>query len=129
MGAPTWSHTSPAPSPTTGSPRPRSSPLPPSRSGPLLSYLYYGLIPCALLGGVLEKRVQHRKLLLWVPALCNTLFGVLITYTSTPWLLMVLLTVKSAEHLVTVTGRASEFAGPEDVDALQEILRTVVIAR
>ena len=41
----------------------------------------------------------------------------------------VLLTVESAEHLVTVTGRASEFAGPEDVDALQEILRTVVIAR
>src|SRR5215831_3496276 len=66
--------------------------MPPARSGPLLGCLYYGLIPCALLGGVLDKRVQHRKLLLWVPALCNMLFGVLITYTSAPWLLMVLLT-------------------------------------
>jgi predicted MFS family arabinose efflux permease len=66
--------------------------MPPARSGPLLGCLYYGLIPCALLGGVLEKWVQRRKLLLWVPALCNTLCGVLITYTSDPWLLMVLLT-------------------------------------
>ena len=66
--------------------------IPPTRSGPLLGCLYYGLIPCALLGGVLAKRVQQRKLLLWVPALCNTLFGVLITCTSSPWLLIVLLT-------------------------------------
>ena len=66
--------------------------IPPTRSGPLLGCLYYGLIPCALLGGVLAHRVQQRKLLLWVPALCNTLFGVLITCTSSPWLLMVLLT-------------------------------------
>jgi hypothetical protein len=41
----------------------------------------------------------------------------------------VLLTLESADHLVTVTGRASEFAGPDDIDALQAILRTVVIAR
>ena len=43
--------------------------MPPARSGPLLGCLYYGLIPCALLGGVLEKRVQHRKLLLGAGAL------------------------------------------------------------
>jgi predicted MFS family arabinose efflux permease len=66
--------------------------IPPVLSGPLLGCLYYGLIPCALLGGVLEKTVQQRKLLLWVPALCNTLFGVMIIYTSSPWLLIVLLT-------------------------------------
>jgi hypothetical protein len=41
----------------------------------------------------------------------------------------VLLTVESAEQLVTVTGRAGEFAGPGDVDALQAILRTVVLTR
>src|SRR5215470_16326474 len=46
----------------------------PGQSGPLLGCLYYGLIPCALLGGILEKRVQRRALLLWVPALCNTVF-------------------------------------------------------
>ena len=28
--------------------------IPPGQSGPLLGCLYYGLIPCALLGGVLE---------------------------------------------------------------------------
>jgi cyanate permease len=66
--------------------------IPPTRSGPLLGCLYYGLIPCALLGGVLAKRVRQRKLLLWVPALCNTLFGVLITCTSSPGFLIVLLT-------------------------------------
>jgi hypothetical protein len=41
----------------------------------------------------------------------------------------VLLNLESADRLVTVTGRASEFAGPDDVDALQEILRTVVLTR
>jgi hypothetical protein len=41
----------------------------------------------------------------------------------------VLLTLESAEQLVAVTGRASEFAGPDDVDALQAILRTVVLSR
>jgi hypothetical protein len=55
----------------------------------LTSYTFGVFLPFR---GVLEKRVQYRKLLLWVRALCNTLFGVLITYTSTPWLLMALLT-------------------------------------
>jgi cyanate permease len=64
----------------------------PTFSGPLLGFLYYGLIPAALLGGVIEKRVQNRRLLLWIPALCNMLLGVAITYTTTPWLLMLLLT-------------------------------------
>jgi cyanate permease len=66
--------------------------LAPTFSGPLLGFLYYGLIPGALLGGMLEKKVQNRKLLLWVPALCNMLLGIAITYTTTPWLLMILLT-------------------------------------
>lgn len=35
---------------------------------------------------MLERRVAHRARLLWIPALCNTLFGVLLTYTSAPWL-------------------------------------------
>ncbi len=62
------------------------------QGGFLLAFLYYALIPCSLLGGWLEKKVQKRKLLLWVPALCNLLFGVAITFTSSSWLLMVLLT-------------------------------------
>jgi predicted MFS family arabinose efflux permease len=64
----------------------------PTVSGPLLGFLYYGLIPCALLGGWLEKKVPNRRLLLWVPACSNMLCGVAIAYTSSPWLLLVLLT-------------------------------------
>ena len=64
----------------------------PTFSGPLLGFLYYGLIPGGLLGGVLEKKVRQRKLLLWIPALGNMLFGMAITHTTSSWLLMVLLT-------------------------------------
>jgi len=64
----------------------------PEWSGPLLGCLYYGLIPCALFGGVLEKKVLHRKRLLWVPALGNMLCGILVACAPAPWLLMVLLT-------------------------------------
>jgi hypothetical protein len=49
--------------------------IPPALSGALLGCLYYGLIPSALLGDVLEKKVHDRRLLLWGPALTNTLFG------------------------------------------------------
>ena len=102
--------------------------MPPARSGPLLGCLYYGLIPCALLGGVLEKRVQHRKLLLWVPALCNTLFGVLITYTSAPWLLMVLLTGVGVVWIVSpvIEVLPFEFPGirPREVAVLTSLVKT-----
>jgi CP family cyanate transporter-like MFS transporter len=64
----------------------------PTFSGPLLGFLYYGLIPGGLLGGVLEKKVRQRQLLLWIPALGNMLFGLAATHTTTPWLLMLLLT-------------------------------------
>jgi MFS transporter, ACS family, D-galactonate transporter len=102
--------------------------MPPARSGPLLGCLYYGLIPCALLGGVLEKRVQHRKLLLWVPALCNTVFGVLITYTSAPWLLMVLLTGVGVIWIVSpvMDVLPFEFPGirPREVAVVTSLVKT-----
>jgi fucose permease len=66
--------------------------IPPALSGPLLGCLYYGLIPGALLGNALEKKVYDRRRLLWGPALANTLLGVAIPFTSSPWLLMGLLT-------------------------------------
>ena len=34
------------------------------QGGFLLAFLYYALIPCSLMGGWLEKKVQKRKLLL-----------------------------------------------------------------
>ncbi len=60
--------------------------------GPLLGFLYYGLIPSGLFGGFLAHKVSNRKLLLGIPALLNVLFGVAITVTPNPILLMFLIT-------------------------------------
>ncbi len=60
--------------------------------GPLLGFLYYGLIPSGLFGGFLAHKVPNRKLLLGIPALFNVLFGVAIAVTSNPILLMFLIT-------------------------------------
>src|SRR4029450_909760 len=93
--------------------------MPLGQSGPLLGCLYYGLIPCALLGGMLERRVTRRALLLWVPGLCNTLFGILLTYTTAPWLLIVLLTGVGVVWIVSPVLEVLPFEfpciGPRDV--------------
>ncbi len=60
--------------------------------GPLLAFLYYGLIPGSLMGGFIAQRVHNRKVLLTVPAFFNVLFGVAITLTPYPLLLMALIT-------------------------------------
>jgi predicted MFS family arabinose efflux permease len=66
--------------------------VPLTLGGPMLGFLYYGLIPSGLFGGFLAQKVQNRKLLLGVPALFNVLFGVAITLTPNPILLMFLIT-------------------------------------
>jgi cyanate permease len=102
--------------------------IPPALSGPLLGCLYYGLIPCALLGGVLAKRVQQRKLLLWVPALCNTLLGVMITSTSSPWLLIALLTGVGVVWIVSPVIDVLPFEfphiHPREVAVIESLIRT-----
>ena len=60
--------------------------------GPLLGFLYYALIPAALLGGFLAKKIRNRKLLLGIPALFNTLFGVGVILSGDPVVLMALIT-------------------------------------
>ena len=60
--------------------------------GPLLGFLYYALIPAALLGGFLAKKIPNRKLLLGIPALFNTLFGLGVILTGNPVALMFLIT-------------------------------------
>ena len=101
----------------------------PTVSGPLLGFLYYGLIPCALLGGWLEKKVQNRKLLLWIPALCNLLFGIAITYTSAPWLLIVLLTGLGVVWIVSPVLEVLPFEFPEirprEVAVLSALVKTL----
>ena len=60
--------------------------------GPLLGFLYYGLIPSGFLGGWLLGKMRSRKALLVVPALLNVVFGVVITLSEAPALLMVFIT-------------------------------------
>ena len=60
--------------------------------GPLLGFLYYGLIPSGFLGGWLLTKLRSRKALLVVPALLNAVFGVVITFSEAPPLLMVVIT-------------------------------------
>ncbi len=60
--------------------------------GPLLGFLYYGLIPSGFLGGWLLTKLHSRKALLVVPALLNAVFGVVITLSEAPPLLMVFIT-------------------------------------
>jgi cyanate permease len=102
--------------------------IPPTQSGPLLGCLYYGLIPCALFGSVLEKKVLQRKFLLWVPALCNTLFGVLITCTHSPWWLIVLLTGVGVVWTVSpvIEVLPFEFPGihPREVAVIESLIKT-----
>lgn len=102
----------------------------PTLSGPLLGFLYYGLIPCALLGGTLERRVQHRKLLLWIPALANAVLGVAVTFVSSPWLLMVLLTGIGMVWIVSPVMEVLpfEFPGirPREVAVVVSLVRTLM---
>ena len=60
--------------------------------GPLLGFLYYGLIPSGFLGGWLLTKLRSRKTLLVLPALLNAVFGVVITMSEAPALLMVFIT-------------------------------------
>ena len=60
--------------------------------GPLLGFLYYGLIPSGFLGGWLLTKMRSRKALLLVPALLNAVFGVAITLSEAPAMLMVFIT-------------------------------------
>ena len=60
--------------------------------GPLMGFLYYALIPSGFLGGWLLTKMHSRKALLVVPALLNAVFGVVITISEAPPMLMVFIT-------------------------------------
>ena len=104
--------------------------MPLTLSGPLLGFLYYALIPSSLLGGWLAKRVPNRKHLLWVPALCNVIFGTSMTLTSSPWLLMLLLTATGMIWIVSpiLDVLPFEFAGirPREVAVVTSLIRTLM---
>ena len=66
--------------------------VPLTLGGPLLGFLYYGLIPSGFLGGVLAAKLRNRKLLLAIPTVFNVVFALAITLAEQPPLLMVLIT-------------------------------------
>ncbi len=62
----------------------RSIPL--SLGGPLLGFLYYGLIPGALAGSYVNRKASNRRLLLTIPALLNVALalGITVAYGIVP---------------------------------------------
>ena len=60
--------------------------------GPLLGFLYYGLIPGALAGGWVNRKLSNRRVLLAVPALLNVLLALAIVVTTDTLLLALAIT-------------------------------------
>ena len=81
--------------------------------GPLLGFLYYGLIPGGFLGGWLLTKMHSRKTLLVVPALLNAVFGVVITLSEAPPMLMVFITGLGLVWVATPAIEVLPFEFPE----------------
>ena len=60
--------------------------------GPLLAFLYYALIPGALIGGRIEKTFTDRRLLLIVPAALNAVFTLAAILAGNPVLAAIAIT-------------------------------------
>ena len=97
-------------------------------AGPLLGFLYYGLIPGGLLGGYLARKVTNRKLLLLAPAALNVLFGLAITVTPSPILLMLLISGLGIVWVATpaINVLPFEFPGitPREVAVISSLIIT-----
>ena len=81
----------------------------PTLGGPLLAFLYYGLIPGSLIGGIIAERVRNPKILLGVPAFLNLVLGLAITVTNWTPLLMVLITALGMVWIATPTMQVLPF--------------------
>ena len=60
--------------------------IPLTVGGPLLGFLYYGLIPGALAGSYVNRKAANRRMLLTVPATLNVLLalGITLTHDTVP---------------------------------------------
>ena len=100
----------------------------PTLGGPLLGFLYYGLIPSALFGGLLARKVRNRKLLLVVPALLNMVFGLAIILSTQPVVLMLLITGLGMVWVATpaINVLPFEFPGiqPREVAVISSLVTT-----
>lgn len=65
--------------------------IPLSVGGPLLGFLYYGLIPGALAGGWVNRKATNRRMLLAVPATLNVALalGITLTHDTVPLAVMI----------------------------------------
>ena len=99
-----------------------------SLGGPLLGFLYYGLIPSGFLGGWLLTKLHSRKALLVVPALLNAVFGVVITLSEAPPMLMVFISGLGLVWIATpaIQVLPFEFPGvlPREVAVLTGLILT-----
>ncbi len=102
--------------------------IPLTLSGPILGFLYYSLIPSALVGGLFAGKVKSRKLLLWLPALLNMLFGLGLSIIPNQVLIMILIAgigmVWMASPAIQVL--PFEFPGisPREVSVINSLVRT-----
>ena len=60
--------------------------IPLSLGGPLLGFLYYGLIPGALAGNYISRKAANRRMLLTIPATLNVVvaLGIALTHGTVP---------------------------------------------
>ena len=86
--------------------------IPLTLGGPLLAFLYYGLIPGSLLGGVIAERVRNPKILLGVPAVLNLFLGLAIVVSHSTPLLMVLITALGMVWIATPAMQVLPFQFP-----------------
>ena len=65
--------------------------IPLTIGGPLLGFLYYGLIPGALFGSYVNRKATNRRLLLTVPATLNVLLalGIALTHDMVPLAILI----------------------------------------
>ena len=65
--------------------------IPLTVGGPLLGFLYYGLIPGALFGSYVNRKATNRRILLTVPATLNVLLalGIVLTHDLVPLAILI----------------------------------------
>lgn len=104
--------------------------IPIALGGALLGFLYYALIPGALAGGWLNRKLRNRRLLLGIPAALNALLALAITLAPAPLPLAALIT---ALGLVWVAVPAMEMLPfefpcilPREVAAVSALITTLM---
>ena len=104
--------------------------IPIALGGALLGFLYYALIPGALAGGWLNRKLPNRRLLLGIPAALNVALALAITLTPAP---LPLAALSAALGLVWVAVPAMEMLPfefprilPREVAAVSALTTTLM---